>query len=85
LKIDEINHYSLIFKNFEFTALLPLSITIGTIFSQFSAAIASLMYRELAREVDQENPETSNHYSFIRNHQDFERYAYWKGIEKEGR
>jgi hypothetical protein len=50
---------------------------------EVSHRVSSLMYREMAREVSQENPETSKHYSFIRNHQDFERYAYWKGIERK--
>ncbi|MBS0271185.1 MAG: AAA family ATPase [Proteobacteria bacterium] len=45
--------------------------------------VSSLMYREMAKEVNQENPESSSHYSLIRNHQDFERYAYWKGIERK--
>ncbi|MBP9691903.1 MAG: AAA family ATPase [Alphaproteobacteria bacterium] len=50
---------------------------------EISHRVSSLMYREMAREVSQENPETSNHYSLIRNHQDFERYADWKGIERK--
>ncbi|MBP9692928.1 MAG: AAA family ATPase [Alphaproteobacteria bacterium] len=50
---------------------------------EISHRVSSLMYREMAREVSQENPETSNLYSLIRNHQDFERYADWKGIERK--
>jgi ATP-dependent exoDNAse (exonuclease V) alpha subunit len=50
---------------------------------EVSHRVSSLMYREMAREVSQENPETSNLYSLIRNHQDFERYADWKGIERK--
>jgi Ti-type conjugative transfer relaxase TraA len=50
---------------------------------EVSHRVSSLMYREMAREVSQENPETSNHYSLIRNHQDFERYVYWKGVERK--
>jgi Ti-type conjugative transfer relaxase TraA len=50
---------------------------------EISHRVSSLMYREMVREVSQENPETSNHYEFIRNHQDFEKYADWKGIERK--
>jgi len=50
---------------------------------EISHRVSSLMYREMAKEVSQENPETSNLYSLIRNHQDFEKYADWKGIERK--
>jgi len=50
---------------------------------EISHRVSSLIYREMAKEGSQENPESSNHYSLITNHQDFERYAYWKGIKKK--
>ena len=47
-----------------------------------SHRVSSLIYREMAKEVEAENPHESNHYFLIKGHQDFDRYAGWKGLER---
>ncbi|MBL8676221.1 MAG: AAA family ATPase [Alphaproteobacteria bacterium] len=50
---------------------------------EISHRVSSLLYREMAKEVQVENLQSSNLYPFIKNHQDFEQYLRWKGIERK--
>lgn len=50
---------------------------------EVSHRLFSLIYREMAKDVKQENPEASNTFAPILAHQDFERYAHWKDIERK--
>lgn len=50
---------------------------------EVSHRVSSLIYREMAKEVQEKNPDLTNLYPLIKEHQDFRRYLSWKAIEKE--
>ncbi|MBP6952366.1 MAG: AAA family ATPase [Alphaproteobacteria bacterium] len=50
---------------------------------EISHRVSSLIYREMAKEVQVETLQSSNLYPFIKNHQDFGQYLHWKGIERK--
>ncbi|MBY0501031.1 MAG: AAA family ATPase [Alphaproteobacteria bacterium] len=50
---------------------------------EISHRVSSLIYREMTKEIQTENLQSSNLYPFIKNHQDFGRYLHWKGIERK--
>jgi ATP-dependent exoDNAse (exonuclease V) alpha subunit len=47
-----------------------------------SHRVSSLIYREMAKDVQREFPELKNLYSKIKEHEDFERYLDWKDVER---
>ncbi|MBY0501849.1 MAG: AAA family ATPase [Alphaproteobacteria bacterium] len=50
---------------------------------EISHRVSSLIYREMAKEVQTEHRQSSNPYPFIKNHQDFGQYLHWKEIERK--
>ncbi|MBX9621592.1 MAG: AAA family ATPase [Alphaproteobacteria bacterium] len=65
---------------------LPTSKTPEDFVRQYEIAhrVSSLIYREMAKACPREDGEQagSQSYQFIKNHQDFEMYLHWKGVEK---
>ncbi len=47
-----------------------------------SHRVSSLIYREMAKDVQREYPELKNLYPKIKEHEDFERYLEWKDVER---
>jgi hypothetical protein len=50
---------------------------------EISHRVSSLMYREMIKDVQEEHPEVVDLYSFIKKHQDFEKYVHEKGMERK--
>ncbi len=48
-----------------------------------SHRVSSLIYREMAKDVQRKQPELRNLYSKVKEHQDFNRYLHWKGGERD--
>ncbi|MBX9787045.1 MAG: AAA family ATPase, partial [Alphaproteobacteria bacterium] len=50
---------------------------------EVSHRVSSLIYREMAKDVQAAYPELKNLYSKIKQHEDFKRYIEWKGSERD--